>query len=227
MRRMPREYTRAVFPTIAPPQKRLLVFARLPELGRVKTRLAADIGEEQALAVYESMLRDTLSSVGESRDGIEVEVLWAPTDAANGQSLRNAFGDRALSMQAGETLGDRLAMAFSERFFFHRTQKIVAVGVDDPALPRELIDHAFELLESSDWVLGPAVDGGYYLVGCRGAVFDSDAFAGIEWGTSTVFDATMTKLRAWQRNIAVLPKRRDVDTVEDLRWYQSERRVGN
>jgi rSAM/selenodomain-associated transferase 1 len=227
MRRMLREYTRAVFPTIPPHPKRLLVFARLPELGRVKTRLAAEIGDAEALAVYESMLRDTLTSVGASRDDLEIEVMWAPTEAANGQSLRNAFGDYALSMQAGETLGDRLAIAFSERFFFHRTQTIVAIGVDDPTLPRELIDHAFELLESCDWVFGPAVDGGYYLVGCRGAAFDSDAFAGIEWGTSTVLQATMTKIRGWQRNVAVLPERRDIDTVEDLRWYQSERREGN
>src|SRR5918911_532284 len=101
-----------MFPTIPPPASRLLVFARLPEPGKVKTRLAHD-------------------------------------------------------------LGDRLAMAFSERFFFHRTQKCVAIGVDEPALPRALIDHAVALLDSCDWVIGPAGDGGYYLIGCRAAAYDT------------------------------------------------------
>jgi rSAM/selenodomain-associated transferase 1 len=216
-----------VFATIPPPPKRLLVFARLPELGRVKTRLAAEIGHAEALAVYESLLRETLASVGELHGECELEVLWAPTQAANAASLRHAFGERPLAMQAGETLGDRLAVAFSERFFFHRAQKIVAIGVDDPTLPRELIERAFDLLESCDWVIGPAVDGGYYLIGCRAAVFDSDAFLDIEWGSSSVFAATIEKVRTWQRNVAVLPERRDIDTVDDLVAAGRAPREGN
>src|SRR5436190_7070122 len=105
------------------------------------------------------MLRDALRSIGDSDDETEVEVLWAPTDAADGEALARAFGDRSVAMQTGEALGDRLSMAFSERFFFHRTERIVAVGVDDPTLPRPLINTAFALLESCDWVVGPARDG--------------------------------------------------------------------
>jgi len=137
-----------MFATIAPPPQRILVFARVPELGKVKTRLAASIGAERTLHVYERMVHDLLQSIGDPTFETEIEVVWAPTKAANGESLRRAFGDRPLAMQTGRTLGDRLAMAFSERFFFHRTQKIVAIGVDDPRLPRELVDHAFALLES-------------------------------------------------------------------------------
>src|SRR6185369_10375176 len=144
-----------MFPTIPPPPERLLVFARLPEAGRVKTRLARDIGDERALILYEAMLRDTLRSIGDATERLEIEVMWAPTPAANGEALHRAFGERPLAMQTGETLGDRLSMAFSERFFFHRTEKIVAIGVDDPALDRQLLDHAFALLESCEWVVGP------------------------------------------------------------------------
>lgn len=205
-----------MFETIPPPPKRLLVFARLPEHGAVKTRLASEVGDDRALAVYSAMLRDALASIGESKEDTEVEVLWAPTEAADGEALSNAFGDRPLAMQTGESLGDRLSMAFSERFFFHRTDRIIAVGVDDPTIPRPLIDTAFELLESCDWVLGPARDGGYYLIGCRGPAFDSEAFQDIAWGTSSVFSTTIAKLRAWQRNLAVLPMRSDIDTAEDL-----------
>ena len=200
------------------------MFARLPEHGAVKTRIAAAAGADRALAVYSAMLRDTLQSVGDSTDDTELEVMWAPTTAANAESLERAFGKRSLAMQTGETLGDRLSMAFSERFFFHRTDRIVAVGVDDPTLPRPLIDTAFELLESCDWVVGPARDGGYYLIGCRGPAYDNEAFQNVAWGTSSVFSTTIGRIREWQRNVAVLPMRSDIDTVDDLE--ASEWRAG-
>lgn len=202
--------------TVPPAPQRLLIFARLPELGAVKTRLAATAGAERALAIYRAMLRDLLASIGTSTSETEVEVLWAPTAVANGASLREAFGSHTLAMQTGATLGDRLAMAFSERFFFHRTEKIIAIGVDDPLLSREIVDHAFAILDSCDWVVGPATDGGYYLVGCRAAAFDTSIFSDIEWGTHSVFSATMAKIAAWGSTVATLPERTDIDTEEDL-----------
>ena len=104
------------------------------------------------------MLRDLLAAIGESSGDLEIEIAWAPTESANGETLRSAFGAHTLVMQAGSNLGDRLSMAFSERFFFHRTQKVIAIGVDDPRLSREIVDHAFGLLESCEWVIGPAKD---------------------------------------------------------------------
>src|SRR6266568_6221280 len=148
-----------MYRTIPPPPQRLLLFARVPEPGRVKTRLAAALGDERALAVYQAMLHDVLESIGGSTEETELEVMWAPTEAANGDTLARAFGDRVLAVQTGATLGDRLSMAFSERFFFHRTLKIVTIGVDDPSLDRLLIDQAFDLLDSCEWVIGPATDG--------------------------------------------------------------------
>jgi uncharacterized protein len=211
-------------PLVPPPRRRLLVFARLPELGRVKTRLAADIGDARALEVYEEMLRGLIGSIGESSPELEIEFVWAPSPDANGAALRRAFGHHATSMQTGPTLGDRLSMAFSERFYFHRTQTIVAIGVDDPALPRALIDQAFELLESVEWVIGPATDGGYYLIGCRALAFDCSIFDGIEWGTSSVLAATLERIRALQATVAVLPERFDIDTAADLERYLSVRK---
>jgi rSAM/selenodomain-associated transferase 1 len=211
-----------VFPTIPPPPQRLLVFARVPELGRVKTRLAASIGADKALAIYEAMLRELLGRIGGSTQETEIEVMWAPTENANGELLRGAFGDRAVAMQTGETLGDRLAMAFSERFFFHRTQKIIAIGVDDPRLTRDIIDHAFGLLDSVEWTIGPAIDGGYYLIGCRAAAFDSAIFSDIEWGTSSVLSTTMSRIRERESTVAVLPHRYDIDVLEDLQRFMKE-----
>jgi len=216
-----------MFATIPPPPNRLLVFARLPEHGHVKTRLARDLGDDRALAVYEAMLRDLFANIGAPDDALEIEVVWAPTEAANGAALRRAFDDYPLAMQSGDTLGDRLCMAFSERFFFHRTQKVVAIGVDEPSLPRALVDDAVGLLESCDWVVGPATDGGYYLIGCRAAAFDSAIFRGIEWGSERVLDETLAKIRAWQTTVAVLPLRRDIDLIDDLRAYDGGGALGD
>jgi uncharacterized protein len=215
-------YSRAMFPTVPPPQQRLLVFARLPEPGRVKTRLAAEIGTERALAVYESMLRDLIASVGPSTPETEIEFLWPPSPDVNGAALRRAFAQHAVAMQTGETLGDRLSMAFSERFFFHRTEKIVAIGVDDPLLPRELIDHAFALLDSCEYVLGPAEDGGYYLVGCRSMSFEPSVFQDIDWGTPRVLQTTIGRIAATGRTMALLPQRFDIDTASDLERFAAE-----
>ena len=211
-----------MFATTRPPAQRLLVFARVPELGKVKSRLGQAIGAEKALAVYEAMLRDLLQSIGTSNTDMEIEIFWAPTPAANGDALRRAFGDHALAMQTGATLGDRLAMAFSERFFFHRAQKIVAIGVDDPRLTREMIDGAFALLESCDWVIGPAHDGGYYLIGCRGAVFNASVFRNVTWGTDEVLQITLDRIRDAQNTTAILPIRYDIDVIEDLQRFARE-----
>jgi rSAM/selenodomain-associated transferase 1 len=210
-----------LFPTIPPPAQRLLVFARLPERGRVKTRLAESIGDDAALAAYQTMLRDLLASIGPPSSDVEIEILWAPTEAANGESLATAFGDLPTAMQTGDTLGDRLSMAFSERFFFHATQKIVAIGVDDPSLPRDLIDHALALLDSCEWVLGPAEDGGYYLIGCRAPAFDPAIFQNVAWGTDSVFSTTISKIAEWQSTVAVLPVRWDIDVAADWARYHS------
>ena len=211
-----------MFPTTSPPPNRLLVFARVPELGRVKTRLTEAVGDARALAVYEAMLCDVLRGIGKSSETTEVEVCWAPTDAVSAERLATAFGDHTLAMQTGTTLGDRLAMAFSERFFFHRTQKIVAIGVDEPGLTRPEIDHAFALLDSCEWVVGPAEDGGYYLIGCRAPAFDVSLFREMNWGTSEVLPTTLDRIRAAQSSVALMPVRYDIDTVEDLERYASE-----
>jgi rSAM/selenodomain-associated transferase 1 len=216
------DYTPGVFPTVPPPPQRLLVFARLPERGRVKTRLAAEVGAERALALYEAMLDDVRRAVGASTPETEIEFLWAPTPVANGTTLRNAFGDYSTAMQTGADLTDRLSMAFAERFFFHKTRKIIAIGVDDPAISRTLIDHAFALLDSCEFVIGPAEDGGYYLFGCRALSFNPEVFQNIAWGTSAVYRATKDRIAALQRTVAVLPRRYDIDTARDLERYARE-----
>jgi uncharacterized protein len=113
-------------------------------------------------------------------------------------------------------------MAFSERFFFHRTQKVIAIGVDEPRLSREIVDHAFGLLESCEWVVGPAMDGGYYLVGCRAAAFNPMVFSDMPWGTDSVMSTTLARIREWGHTTALLPARYDIDVIEDLQRFAAE-----
>ena len=113
-----------------------------------------------------------------------------------------------------------------ERFFFHRTHKIVAIGVDDPLLPRQLIDHAFALLDSCEYVLGPAEDGGYYLLGCRALSFEPSVFQDIAWGTSSVLSSTIGRIAATGRTMALLPERFDIDTAADLERFAAAEHDG-
>lgn len=171
-----------MFATIAAPRQRLLVFVPVPEGG------------------------SALDALGSSTEETEIEVMWEPTASADGETLRRAFGDRALAMQTGATLGDRLCMAFSERFYFQRTEKIIAIGMEEPPLDRTTIDHAFALLDSCDWVLGPSSDGGCYLIGCRGPAFETSIFMDVDWGTDHVLESSLQMIRRWECTLAMLPR---------------------
>ena len=99
---------------------------------------------------------------------------------------------------------------------------IAAASVDDPRLSRRTIDQAFALLDSCEWVLGPATDGGYYLIGCRAGAFDSAVFAGVEWGSSSVLRETLSRIAASEQTVAMLPERYDIDVEADLRRFASD-----
>lgn len=206
-----------MFPTRLRPRRRLLLFARVPQRGHVKSRLARAVGEEAALELYEAMLGDILERLDELQDDISVEILWTADDPVDSSTLQRIFGERELCRQTGAHLGERLQMAFSERIFFHEAESVIAIGVDDPGLEPTLIRQSFDLLDSCEWVIGPATDGGYWLIGCRGAAFKSAVFRDVEWGTPGVFATTLHAIRSLQTTVAILPQRRDIDEIADLR----------
>ncbi len=215
-----------MFPTTLRPRQKLLVFARLPEIGRVKTRIAAEIGHEKTLDAYRAMLLDLLDRIGPSSDETQVEIMWTASRDASGGDLREVFGNRTLAMQTGVTLGDRMSIAFSERIFFHNASKVIAIGTDEPGVDRVIVDRAFRLLDSCDWVIGPASDGGYYLLGCRAADYFPDVFANIEWSTDRVLEATIEKIRAKGHSVALLPVRNDIDHAADLEAFATRHKGG-
>lgn len=185
----------------------LIVFARAPVLGEVKTRLARAVGEEAALALYTAFLDDTCAltqGLGARR------VLAVAGDAADAHLERLAKSQRlALETQGEGDLGARMQRAIARHL---PRGPVVLIGSDAPTLPRAYLHQALDALMEHDVVIGPSDDGGYYLVGARVEV--PELFAGIPWSTPEVLPATLARLGG--RSHARLPACYDVDTVDDL-----------
>lgn len=189
----------------------ILVFVRAPEAGRVKTRLAASIGADAALRVYRRLAEHT---VGEALavTGAEVRVHFTPADAE--AAVRAWLGaGPALLPQAGGDLGERMREAFA-RAFADGHRRVVIIGSDLPEMGADLLRRAIALLTDHQAVVGPARDGGYYLLGLTGPV--EGIFEGIAWSTPGVLAATLERLQTAGISPALLETLRDVDEAEDL-----------
>lgn len=194
------------------PRRAVLVFVRAPVPGTVKTRLAAAIGDEAALRVYRRLAEHTLREAAALADGVQVRVHHTPAGA--GEAVRAWLGDEpAYLPQADGDLGARMGDAFA-RAFVEGAERVVIVGSDLPELSAELLRRAFALLDAHPAVLGPARDGGYYLLGLRRPV--DGIFEGIAWSTPDVLAATLDRFRAAGIEPAMLETLADVDEAEDL-----------
>jgi rSAM/selenodomain-associated transferase 1 len=191
-------------------RRAVLVFVRAPEAGRVKTRLAAGIGAEAALRVYrrlaEHAVREALAT------GAEVRVHFTPAD--RGGEVRVWLGDEVRYFpQAEGDLGERMEAAF-DAAFADGAERAVIIGSDLPDLSAELLREAFALLDSRMAVLGPARDGGYYLLGMRAMV--PGVFHGVPWSTDAVLARTLERMRDAGAEPALLATLADVDEAADL-----------
>lgn len=198
--------------------RRVLVFARAPERGMVKTRLARAVGADGSLAIYRGMIRELLDRLGSGR-GFDIEVMWTGSTEVSGDVLTSTFAPHRLSRQIGHNLGERMTTAISERALLQRTRQIIVIGTDLPDLDGSDIEAGFALLNSCEWVIGPSADGGYYMIGCRSASFDARVFEGIHWGQTSVLQATTERIRGFGATLALLPERRDIDEIDDLEAY--------
>jgi uncharacterized protein len=190
----------------------IIVFLKYPEPGRVKTRLAADIGADVAVELYRRFVADTLATV----DGLDVTVRihFSPCDAAG--LVRDWLGpDYDLTPQQGIDLGERMKVAFSAGFDEGFTRAVI-IGSDSPDIPPHLYHQAFDALDSSEAVIGPATDGGYYLLGFRDSTFTPGVFDGVAWSSDRVFAETLTHLTSAGRTVHRLPEWRDIDCIDDL-----------
>lgn len=192
-------------------EDRILFFVRLPEPGRVKTRLAASVGDEAAAELYGCFAGDMLETLRSAQ--APLTCVAAPPERAG--EVRAWLGCRECVPQEGPDLGARMKNAF-EQAFARGARRVVLVGSDLPDLPVGHVERAFGLLESHGAVLGPAEDGGYYLIGFTREGFVPEAFVGPDWGGDTVYAKTLGILRARGVEPGLAPAWRDVDTAADL-----------
>jgi hypothetical protein len=191
----------------------LLFFIKSPEKGKVKSRLASVIGDKPAANLYRDFITQMLSTL--RRGDFPFYICFYPKNALKG--LREWLGGQYQYIpQKGKDLGERMRNGFIGAFEIG-FRRVVLIGSDIPDLPLEFVEEAFTSLKKKDAVIGPALDGGYYLIGFKDKTFSPQVFEGMAWGTETVFGETMNILKKLMQNVHTLPYRRDIDTIEDLR----------
>lgn len=189
----------------------LLIFAKAPLPGEVKTRLITDLTKEEAARLYEAFIYDILNST--SRIGAERFLFCHPAiDHTFFQGISNDMGIRLME-QKGRDLGERMENAMS-LLFGYGFNRVIIIGADSPTLPIEYIEEGFKGLIGYQIVIGPSIDGGYYLIGARDSV--PSIFDGIPWGTKMVFRMTLEKGASVGSGLYILPFWYDIDTIDDL-----------
>lgn len=189
----------------------LLIFTRNPELGKCKTRLAAKVGDRTALDIYTLLLDHTHDITKEVRATKEVhysEEIW------ENDIWENTHYHKKL--QQGKDLGDRMLIAFHDGFEAGY-KNIIIIGSDMYDLSSEDLNTAFEELKNSNFVIGPAEDGGYYLLGMSKT--NDSLFKNKAWGTPTVLKETLNDLR--NENVKLLKIKNDVDHYEDIQYIEA------
>lgn len=189
----------------------LIVTARYPILGEVKSRIAAEIGHEQALKVYQKLLDRCLSTIA----GCEClkYIFFTGTDDPQTRKQVAELGC-GIEPQSEGDIGRRMMDAFDRVWRMHPDAHVVLVGTDVPDLRSEIIERAFAQLEDHDAVIGPATDGGYYLIGLRRPL--PEVFIGPEWGMPSVCANTVSILEASQQRIGWVDELSDIDYLADL-----------
>lgn len=187
----------------------LIIFVKNPEKGKVKTRLGRSVGDEKALEVYHELLRITKSVA----DPLSVNKQVWYSQFVDKNDLWSD-GNYEKCPQTGETLGQRMQNAF-QKAFESGDQKVVIIGSDCASLRTEIVQEAFDELDSHDVVVGPAQDGGYYLLGMSADY--TELFEGKSWSTSSVLKSTLVQIENLQLSHHLLPTLNDIDTEADLR----------
>ena len=186
----------------------LIIFVKNPVLGKVKTRLAATVGDEAALAVYFQLLKKTY----EVTVPLPVDKIVYYSDFVDHDDLWSK-GEYEKRVQSGNDLGERMKNAFKESFE-RGYQKVCIIGSDCLEITTGILNQAFSGLEGHDAAIGPAKDGGYYLLGMRQMI--PPLFEKKEWSTDQVFKSTITNFEQLDLGYMKLPVLNDVDDEKDL-----------
>lgn len=213
------------FEAISQPEQSIVlgVFVKEPVPGKVKTRLGAQIGNEQAAQLYELFVQDLLCRFQELPQKLIMG--YAPNTVSAKNWGQRLFGDdkedrdqAELWAQPEGELGQRIASFFEHAFSASGVDSVVLIGSDSPTIPREYVLQAFEWLYQKDCVIGPSSDGGYYLIGLRKPC--TELFQGVDWSQSSVLTQTLEKIKQAGLSLKLLPVWYDIDSKDDLQMLQ-------
>lgn len=196
-----------------PVECRLIVMARFPEAGSAKTRLIPALGPEGAASLHSFLVHHALRTVRAfaEQSGCRIDVQFAGGSA---EEMRRLFGDDLQwTPQQGESLGDRMNLAV-EKAFADGCHRVVVIGTDCPQLQCGHLERAFSSLSRTDVTIGPAIDGGYWLIGMRECL--PELFEHIHWGSDSVLEETLQRVKQIRKSKTLLPMLSDVDVPEDL-----------
>jgi uncharacterized protein len=185
----------------------LIIFYKNLVRNKVKTRLAATIGADKAFEIYKAMVEE----INSKSQVIKVDKTVYYSDQITKDDVWNSHFKKEL--QRGENLGEKMMNAFKDVFALGYT-KAVLIGTDIPSLTENILNDAFNKLDNNDIVIGPAYDGGYYLIGMR--AIQSSLFEDIKWSSSQVLEQTTTRIDNLNLSYSLLPQLHDIDEEKDL-----------
>lgn len=196
----------------------LVLFAKAPVAGMAKTRLQPHIPPGNSARLQEALIKDSISKMDQV-DKVEKFIYFYPAEQI--EMFEKLTGNLPFHLvrQNGADLGEKMENAF-KHLFEQGFLKVVITGVDSPTLPLEYITEAFTKLDRSELVIGPAEDGGYYLIGIKGKVLP--LFSGVEWGSGNVLSQTEKLIKKHNIKPTLLPLHYDVDTIDDLRFLKTQ-----
>jgi uncharacterized protein len=193
---------------------RIFLFCRYPKLGKVKSRLAAHCGKEKALLLYKKMLSTILENIDDCGRPLVVHYTGCSSSEA-----AHWFANRQVKAQSAGDLGEKLVCAVREGFGENQ-DSIVLIGADCPDINATLLEEVERELKFNDLVIGPAVDGGYYLLALKECI--EPLFRGITWGTKKVLKQTLEIAAIENLKVKLLEEKNDMDYWEDIpaEWRQ-------
>jgi len=193
----------------------IFIMMKYPEVGKTKARLAQSIGEEAATNLYRAFIQDTLITVQSLDVSFHIAVYPPESQEKFAQWLGPSY---RFFHQQGKNLGKRLQNGFAT-MFKKEYQQVIALASDSPDLPIEILQTAISSFQTHKVVIGPASDGGYYLIGFSYDLFIPDAFEKISWSTETVFRETLSRIESVTNQVLVLPEWPDIDTKSELQKF--------
>lgn len=193
-------------------KQNIIFFVKYPKENKVKTRLGKSVDKALVVELYKCFVADMLETM--ETLNTDIAIFFQPD--VSKENMRSWIGsNHPLFEQEGDDLGERMYHAFRQ-MFQNGNKECIIIGSDTPDLPATIYQEAFARLKASDGVIGPATDGGYYLLGLHKQSLAPSLFQDILWSSEYVFSQTLEKIRQLHYKVNQLPEWEDIDTIENL-----------